>query len=358
MATRKSSPSDVHHLHHFYGTRATQIRTAIEPHRAWIETKLGVPLPDTVILHSDIGFHNAAIQRLLGYIDPKAPITTARARVADLVQSVEMPHGHIPLYDLTVHRVSGRSDESLIYGAEDAWAYEIEWTDGPVLLQLRNLPTAVIALYAAYHGGPESNDESRQDILMLPKNGLEALISMLKSLHISDGKARLKVGHSPARAITECSWDSLTLDTAIVSLLRDDFEMFFERERWFRDMGLPFRPAPSIIVLEDIDRVFPRTGQSRSQVSLQALLNALDGVASGEGIITVATANEPTALDPAILKRPGRFDRVVCFPLPSPELRHQYFRKLNLSFDFADFETVVEETDAMSFAQLREIHIM
>jgi len=192
MATRKSSPSDVHHLHHFYGTRATQIRTAIEPHRAWIETKLGVPLPDTVILHSDIGFHNAAIQRLLGYIDPKAPIPTARARVADLVQSVEMPHGHIPLYDLTVHRVNGRSDESLIYGAEDAWAYEIEWTDGPVLLQLRNLPTAVIALYAAYHGGPESNDESRQDILIVPKNGLEALISMLKSLHISDGKARLK----------------------------------------------------------------------------------------------------------------------------------------------------------------------
>jgi SpoVK/Ycf46/Vps4 family AAA+-type ATPase len=152
-----------------------------------------------------------------------------------------MPHNHIPLYDLTLHRVSGRSDESLIYGAEDAWAYEIESTDGHVLLQLRNLPTAVIALYAAYHGGPESNDESRQDILIVPKNGLEALISMLKSLHISDGKARLKVGHSPARAITECSWDSLTLDTAIVSLVRDDFEMFFERERWFRDMGLPFR---------------------------------------------------------------------------------------------------------------------
>ena len=99
----------------------------------------------------------------------------------------------------------------------------------------------MIALYAAYHGGPDSDDESRQDILIFPKQGLEPLISLLKSLHVSDGKARLKVGHNPVRTITECSWDSLTLDPTIVSLLRDDFEMFFERERWFRDMGLPFR---------------------------------------------------------------------------------------------------------------------
>ncbi len=41
--------------------------------------------------------------------------------------------------------------------------------------------------------------------------------------------------------------------------------------------------------------------QSKTKISLQQLLNCLDGVASGEGIITIATANEPTALDPAIL---------------------------------------------------------
>ena len=33
-------------------------------------------------------------------------------------------------------------------------------------------------------------------------------------------------------------------------------------------------------------------------------------------IIVVATANDPTCLDPAILKRPGRFDRVVQFRNP------------------------------------------
>ena len=33
-------------------------------------------------------------------------------------------------------------------------------------------------------------------------------------------------------------------------------------------------------------------------------------------MITVATANTPECLDQAIVKRPGRFDRVVRFPNP------------------------------------------
>src|ERR1700736_5179771 len=79
--------------------------------------------------------------------------------------------------------------------------------------------------------------------------------------------------------------------------------------------------APSMVLLEDIDRAFPRTGQSKTEISLQQLLDCLDGVGSEEGIIVVATANEPNCLDPAILRRPGRFDRVVGFPDPTAELR-------------------------------------
>ncbi|MBV8069857.1 MAG: ATP-binding protein [Acidobacteriaceae bacterium] len=410
MPMRKPAPVSLPQLSHSYATRATQIRAAIEPHRRWIESKLGVSLPDAVILYSDIGFHNAAIKRLLGYIDSEAPIPIARARLAEMLQLVEIPDEHLPLFDLTLHRVTNKPDESLICGTEDIWAYEIEWTDGPVFVQLRDLPTPVVAVCTGYYSGPDGVAETRQDILIVPKHGLEPLISLLKSLQVSDGKARLKVGRGPATAITEYSWDNLTLDPTVVTLLRNDFEMFFEREAWFRQMGLPFRRgyllhgppgcgkssairamissrgftaytmrffareiddadldylfasaaqnAPSLVVLEDIDRVFPRTGESKTQVSLQALLNGLDGIGSGEGIVTVATANEPTALDPAILKRPGRFDRLVAFPLPSAELRHEYFQKLDLSFNNADLEAAVEQTDGMSFAQLREIHIM
>jgi hypothetical protein len=74
--------------------------------------------------------------------------------------------------------------------------------------------------------------------------------------------------------------------------------------------------APALIVLEDLDRAFPTEGKRTQErtVSFQTLLNCLDGVGSQDGVIVVATANDPTCLDPAILKRPGRFDRVVAIP--------------------------------------------
>ena len=80
--------------------------------------------------------------------------------------------------------------------------------------------------------------------------------------------------------------------------------------------------TPALVILEDLDRAFPTEGKRTRErtVSFQTLLNCLDGVGTQEGVIVVATANDPTCLDPAILKRPGRFDRVVQFRNPDPDL--------------------------------------
>jgi hypothetical protein len=87
-----------------------------------------------------------------------------------------------------------------------------------------------------------------------------------------------------------------------------------------------------MIVLEDLDRAFPKTGETKSRVSLQQFLNCLDGVGTGEGIIVVATANESSILD-AILRRPGRFDRVIHFADPDFESRQSYFRRMHPAFE-------------------------
>lgn len=113
-----------------------------------------------------------------------------------------------------------------------------------------------------------------------------------------------------------------------------------------------------MVLLEDIDRAFPKTGETKSRISLQALLNCLDGVGTGEGIIVVATANEPAILDPAILKRPGRFDRVVCFPNPDVSLRSEYLRLLNPDISLDHLGEAIRSSDGFSFAQLREAYII
>jgi ATP-dependent 26S proteasome regulatory subunit len=75
-------------------------------------------------------------------------------------------------------------------------------------------------------------------------------------------------------------------------------------------------------------------------------------------VIVVATANDPTCLDPAILKRPGRFDRVVQFRNPDPNLRREYYQRLSPVLTGDQFEIAIEQTEGFSFAQLRETYIL
>jgi SpoVK/Ycf46/Vps4 family AAA+-type ATPase len=116
--------------------------------------------------------------------------------------------------------------------------------------------------------------------------------------------------------------------------------------------------APSIIIFEDIDRAFPKTGEVRSNISLQTLLNCLDGIKDTNGLITLATANDPQILDKSILQRPGRFDRTVFFDNPNDILRRRYFLKKNPSLQDYDFSDLLVSTEGCSFAQLQEIFIL
>jgi chaperone BCS1 len=78
-------------------------------------------------------------------------------------------------------------------------------------------------------------------------------------------------------------------------------------------------PPRTLLLIEDIDCVFvgrKATGDAMtSTVTFSGLLNALDGVGSGEGRVTFMTTNHPEWLDPALI-RPGRVDLrcEVCQP--------------------------------------------
>jgi chaperone BCS1 len=74
-------------------------------------------------------------------------------------------------------------------------------------------------------------------------------------------------------------------------------------------------PTDCILLIEDVDRAF--TGRDatddkthNNKVTFSGLLNAIDGVASGDGGILFMTSNHPDLLDPALV-RPGRCDDQV-----------------------------------------------
>jgi len=208
-------------------------------------------------------------------------------------------------------------------------------------------------------------------------------------------------------------WTSVVLDPSLNRLVRDDYEAFFEREAWFARHRIPYRRgyllygppgndktsvarimacrpqvsafsidfsseglpnealshlfetagdnAPALVILEDLDRVFGANseGMNRTQITLQQLLNSLDGLGTQDGVVVVATANNPNSLDPALLRRPGRFDRLALFPVPSFAIRKEYLARLtDGTLDEQAIAAAASESNRLSFAQIREAYIL
>ncbi|KAI0562383.1 Mitochondrial chaperone BCS1 [Gracilaria domingensis] len=87
-------------------------------------------------------------------------------------------------------------------------------------------------------------------------------------------------------------------------------------------------PRNTILVIEDVDSMFNknRENEARNSLSYSGLLNALDGITSMEGVITIMTTNHFERLDQALI-RGGRVDKRVFFPPPSHEQIESLFKR-------------------------------
>jgi SpoVK/Ycf46/Vps4 family AAA+-type ATPase len=109
--------------------------------------------------------------------------------------------------------------------------------------------------------------------------------------------------------------------------------------------------APSVLVFEELDKLVESQG-----VSLSYFLSLVDGLKVNDGVLLIATSNEPGKLDPALLHRPSRFDRVWKFPLPRQEQRVALLRKLGEKyFSQAALEEAARKSNGFSMAYVQEI---
>lgn len=209
-------------------------------------------------------------------------------------------------------------------------------------------------------------------------------------------------------AIRKASFDSLVLPVDLASALRTDFAAFFAAEETFAKYNIPHKrgalfvgppgngktqaikalvaelgkpclyvksiharhnndhesldtifsvarsAAPCVLVLEDLDALVDDDNRS-------FLLNELDGFADNGGLVTIATTNYPHQLDPALVDRPSRFDRLYAFPLPDLGRRTLYLERWSARLDEAlrpsprAIERIAEATNGFSFAYLKEL---
>jgi hypothetical protein len=109
--------------------------------------------------------------------------------------------------------------------------------------------------------------------------------------------------------------------------------------------------TPAVVLLEDLDRIVKAEG-----ISLSHLLNLLDGLRVLNGVLLIATCNEPDKLDPALIHRPSRFDRVWRFELPKYEQRLALLHKRGGSF-FSEsaLQVAARRSEGFSMAYVQEI---
>ena len=94
-----------------------------------------------------------------------------------------------------------------------------------------------------------------------------------------------------------------------------------------RQLRLLFEQAkryqPSIIFFDEIDGLAPVRSVKQDQIHasiVSTLLALMDGLDSRGQVVVIGATNRPDAIDPA-LRRPGRFDRELLFPLPGASAR-------------------------------------
>jgi ATPase family associated with various cellular activities (AAA) len=378
------------------------MREFVESFRPWIESVLQVELAQAVMFEFDFGMAHVAGPHLVSNLLLGRSEESPQAQIQRHLESVEFPPDFMPAIAVSPYRKPGGS----LKRRRVQWSGE--WRDCPVAFRFRGLTAPVVVARFPYSHGP--HDCHWGEIVLTPKTNASALLKFIETVTQETRRPHLHTINAGYKGVPRSSWSDLVLDPSIIQLVKNDFESFFEREEWFRRNRLPFRRgyllygppgngktsviramlsnqklsgctlnlftaetddsdltklfdyasdcAPSLIVLEDLDRAFPRSGGVRTNVSLQALLNSLDGIATHYGVIVVATANEPTVLDPAILRRPGRFDRVVEFPNPNDPCRAQYLRRLQGDIPPSAVQRLVADSAGLSFAQLREAYIL
>jgi hypothetical protein len=387
---------------------AESILASLEPYARWIEQMLDAPLSETLRLEVDCSPADAVAEELLHGLPIVAATKARNSHWRTFIEGWALPPGVSPRLAASIQRERQPNAAPL-----PVW--KPDWQDCPVAFKMLGLARQVVSVEIPLVFPPG-------DMPILPPSSVQhwfivhredAAKVLLLLQQVQDQTQRyLETAYGRSRLQARYDWDSVVMDANARCMVRSDFELFFEREDWFRQHNLPYRRdyllwgapgngktatirvmaahpyiqpytldlsdseeksadvlrlfekaaenTPALVILEDLDRAFP-TGGKRTQeraVSFQTLLNCLDGVGSQDRVIVVATANDPTCLDPAILKRPGRFDRVVQFRNPNADLRREYYQRLSPVLTGDQFEIAIEQTEGFSFAQLRETYIL
>lgn len=105
---------------------------------------------------------------------------------------------------------------------------------------------------------------------------------------------------------------------------------------------------PLILLLEDMDSLIERYGES-------TFLSLLDGEDQIENIVVIATTNYPERLDPRLINRPSRFDKIIKIGMPNSKYREAFLKVKEPEMTEQEINKWVKASEDFSLAHLKEM---
>lgn len=137
-----------------------------------------------------------------------------------------------------------------------------------------------------------------------------------------------------------------------------------EGSRMVREMfELAREKSPSIVFIDEIDAIASKrrssstSGDREVQRTMMQFLGELDGFEPRGDVKIISATNRPDILDRALL-RPGRFDRLIEFPIPDEEARKSIFEihKRGMALDEnININSLAKQTEKATGADIKAI---
>ena len=293
--------------------------------------------------------------------------------------------------------------------------WHARWMHTPTALWLRDCSHAVVAVQVpvVHHKYGHSRESSRTCVVINRNESKAALVALRQFFALRPHRIVVSGGGEIPLDADGYDWSRVVLTHELTREVQEDFERFLDSRAWFQTQRLASRRSyllhgppgngktsvarimachpdvstfslnfsageigdselsemfltaaracPALIIIEDLDRLFGREGaadwqmqqaDNRTAITLPHLLSCLDGVSTPDGVIVVATANRIRDLEPALFRR---FNVIAGLPLPTAELRTEYFRR-RTPLSTEAIERAVRESEGFTFAQLAEAY--
>lgn len=175
--------------------------------------------------------------------------------------------------------------------------------------------------------------------------GLERVVERARELIELPLKMRSELSHIGARPIKGVLFTGApgTGKTMLARIIASEAEAAFYEisgpeifSKWYGQSGEVLRGIfdkaashdSAIVFFDEIDSVAARRGDESHEESKRVvaqLLTLMDGFKADANVVVIATTNRPDDIDPA-LRRPGRFDWEIHFPMPDLHDRESILR--------------------------------